>query len=77
MESFFFLQRCNSNNCDIFQDFIVSLNSYNEQGMCVLDEVEQKLLSFKCDKCQMITFVDFLKNANEHYIVFLKERRKK
>lgn len=77
MESFFFLQRCNSNNCDIFQDFTVSLNSYNEQEMCVLNEVEQKLLSFKCYKCQMRTFVDFLKNANEHYIVFLKERRKK
>lgn len=77
MKSFFFLQRCNSNNCDIFQDFTISLNSYNEQGMCVLNEVEQKLLSFKCDKCQMITFDDLKKNVNEHYIVFLKERRQK
>ena len=77
MKSFFFLQRCNSNNCNIFQDFTILLNSYNEQGICVLNEVEQKLLSFKCDKCQMITFDDFKKNVNEHYIVFLKERRQK
>ena len=77
MESFFFLQRCKNNNCNVYQHFTILLNSYNEKGKFILNETEQKLFSFKCNKCRMITFVDFEKIANEVYITLLKERRKK
>ena len=71
MESFFFLQRCKNNNRNVFQHFTISLNSYNEK--CILNETEQKLFSFECNKCRMITFVDFEKIANEVCITLLKK----
>ena len=77
MESFFFLQRYKNNNCNVYQHFTILLNSYNEKGKCILNETEQKLFSFKCNKCRMITFVDFEKITNEVCITLLKERRRK
>ena len=48
MESFFFAQKCKSNNnCDVFQHFTIPLNSYDETGNCILDKTERKPFSFK------------------------------
>ena len=65
MESFFFPQICKNNNCNVYQNFTIPLNSYDEKGRCIMNETEQKIYSFECNKCRMITFVNFEKVANE------------
>lgn len=75
MESIFYIQRCKNNNCNFYQNFTISLNSYDKKGKCIISE-KKKTFFLQMQKCQMITFVKFEKIANENCIILLKERRK-
>lgn len=59
---------------DVSQHFVIPLNSYNEMGNCVLNETERKVFCFECNKCRMITFIDFEKIANRACVILMKER---
>lgn len=77
MESFFYRQRCKNTNCNFYQDFTIPLNSYDGKGKCILNVIEQKIYSFNCRKCWMITVVNFEKIAIENCVILLKEKQKK
>ena len=56
--------------------FSFSLNSYNNEGKCILNETEKKLYSFQRKDCKIITFLDLEKIENEKSVFFFKKRRK-
>ena len=54
MDHFFHYWRCRNNNCNFYHYFSISLNSYDDEGKCILDEIVKKLYSFECKECKTI-----------------------
>ena len=65
-------QKCQKNQRNFYYFFKIQLNNYDEDGKCLLDEVQRRQYSFLCPLCKMVTFLDFIKAANESCVIFLK-----